>query len=98
MKAYMTMKCADMVEGRGPMLPDKFFLNKEDAAQYIDNKGDGWGKYPKYSENPGMRRIEEIEIYTSNVEAYEAEKAFIKEKALAKLTAEELEVLGLSAK
>ena len=98
MPAYMIMKCSDMMEGRGPMMFDKMFLYREDAVKYIDSRGDGWGRFPKFSEHPGVWEMKKVEIYTAAVDTYEADRAALKERAISKLTDEEREVLGLFKK
>ena len=42
------MKNADMIEGRGPMLIDCVFQNKENAINYINTKLGCMGRSPSY--------------------------------------------------
>lgn len=92
MKIYLTKVNADLTEGRGPMVNDLAFVSREYAADYIDNMPGIMGRRAKWSkEKYGDWIIDEIEVrekpYDKNYE--------LKLKALAKLTKEERNILGL---
>ena len=96
MKVYLTQKNADMTEGKGPMVNDLCFLNLKDAKDYIDKQSGIMGRRDKWSEKKfGDWIVLEINVFRNldEIEVFKHEK--IKEKALAKLTQEEKEVLGL---
>lgn len=50
MKIYLVYKNADMTEGRGPMILDSVWLNKENADNYIDQQQGVMGRECKWSE------------------------------------------------
>jgi hypothetical protein len=96
MKIYMTQRNMDMTEGRGPMMNDKAFLHREHAAAYIDTKAGVMGRKAKWSEEKyGDWRIEEMEVLEYDVMEAARIKEETKQTALAKLTDEEKEALGL---
>jgi hypothetical protein len=96
MKIYMTKRNSDPIEGKGPMVNDKAFLYKEHAEAYIDTQPGIMGRKAKWSqEKYGDWTIVEIEIVEHDVVEHDRIKKEMKEKALAKLTDEEREVLGL---
>lgn len=45
---YQTYRNSDMTEGRGPMIPDRAFLKREDAEKYIDDKPGIMGRKCSY--------------------------------------------------
>lgn len=48
MKAYIALRNADMIEGKGLMVPDTYFLHKEHADDYVDSKPGVMGKRAKW--------------------------------------------------
>ena len=66
MKIYQVWFNADFTEGRGPMLPGPSFLNREDAAAFIDSKPGIMGIRRKWSEEEyGDWEIREVEVHES---------------------------------
>lgn len=94
---YATLYNADTCEGRGPMVIDKVFSNRRDAAAYIDNKPGVMGRRGKWSEEKyGDWKIEEYPVFDCLAEARQSDEKIKKEKALAKLTEEDKRALGLA--
>jgi hypothetical protein len=95
---YLVMKNADMTEGRGPNMPTGIgFLDKSEGKKYIDAQfgvmgrpapAGGWGRYGDWELVP-------ITIMDTADQAFVNARAKIKADALAKLTWEEKEALGL---
>lgn len=96
MKAYMTMRNSDEVEGRGSMVNDACFMFKKDAEDYINNMPGVMGRRRIWSVEPyGDWLIKEIEIYES-LEVFRVARAnSLRDAALAKLTVEERKILNL---
>jgi hypothetical protein len=97
MKAYMTMRNSDEVEGRGPMVNDACFMFKKDAEDYINNMPGVMGRRAIWSsiEPYGDWLIKEVEIYES-LEVFRVARAdTLRNNALAKLTVEERKILNL---
>lgn len=97
---YQTYRNADTTEGRGPMLPDKAFLQRKDAQEYVLQQDGVMGRHPHQFgsnswEGMGDWRVEEIQVYESLTEAQVTEKRSLRASALAKLTRSEQEALGL---
>lgn len=89
---YQTRRNADMTEGRGPMVNDRAFVHREDAANYIDSRSGCMGRRAKWSEEKyGDWDIQTVHVLTGPFDP----EAEAKAKALAKLTAEERKILGL---
>lgn len=60
---YMTMRNADMTEGRGPMVQDLCFSGRELAAEYIDQQPGVMGRRGKWSEDKfGDWKIQTLEV------------------------------------
>lgn len=96
MKIYQTYKQSDETEGRGPRIPDFAFLYEEHAVRYIDSQPGIMGRRAKWSnEKYGDWSVEEIEVLDFDVIEAGQATARLKMKALAKLTIEEKEALGL---
>lgn len=97
MKAYMIRKKnADMNEGRGPMIIDLFFLNREHAIEYMDAQPGVFGRKFKWSKNVHDDwDMIEIEILEYSVFEAKARKEALRKQALEKLTPEEREALGI---
>jgi len=63
MKVYLVYKNSDMTEGRGPMIFDSVFLDKEKAENYIDGKLGVMGCKAIWSkEKYGDWEVREVEI------------------------------------
>jgi len=63
MKAYVVSRNADMVEGRGPMIPVRYYLNKERAIEWMDQQPGCMGRRGEWSKLCyGDWEIREIEI------------------------------------
>ena len=95
MRIWQSYRNADDIEGRGPMVPDLAFLHKEHAERYIDEQPGVMGRRFKWSQSPyGDWTIKPIEVidYDVTEEGIKKTKARM---ALAKLTDEEKEILGL---
>lgn len=89
---YMTMRNADMTEGRGPMVQDLCFSSRELAAEYIDQQPGVMGRIGKWSEDKfGDWKIQALEVLDQIPDPNQK----IREKALSKLTFEEKRALGL---
>lgn len=96
MKVYQTRRNADMNEGRGPMVPSLTFLHRKHAEKYIDDKPGVQGYKKKWSqEQSGDWDIKEIDVIEYDVVEAEGRLLSVKAAALAKLTSEEIEALGL---
>jgi hypothetical protein len=96
MKVYMAKRNADMTEGRGPMVNDLCFLNKEHANEYIDSRSGVMGRKATWSlEKYGDWEVEEIEVLNYSVVDREKQKQARINEALAKLSNEDREVLGI---
>jgi hypothetical protein len=95
MKVYLTRRNSDMTEGRGPMVNDKCFINRELAAEHIDNKPGVMGRAGKWSEQEhGDWQVQEIDVLKFSVRVSEQEKENLVSAGLAKLTQEEKEAMG----
>ena len=93
---YMTRSNADMTEGRGPMTNEIAFLNREDAANYIDNQPGVMGRRLKWSEEKyGDWEIVEISVQEGPYDAQQVLKEKAMKKLKSSLTAEEIKALGL---
>lgn len=89
MEIWQTYRNADDIEGRGPMVRDLAFLYQNHAENYIARQpgimgflGCGW-------------KVEPVTVMEYDVAAAGKAKADIRAKALLKLTAEEIEALGI---
>ena len=49
MKVFLTFRNSDTIEGRGPMVPDLCFVNREHAEAYIDEQPGVQGRKQKWS-------------------------------------------------
>ncbi len=96
MKIWQTYRKVDVIEGRGPMIPDLAFRHKEHAERYIDEQPGVMGRRSKWSQQKyGDWRMEAIELLEYDVIEEGLKKVKTKLNALAKLTDEEKEALGL---
>lgn len=96
MKVYATYRNRDTVEGRGGMVIDKVFLHRKHAEDYIDEQPGIMGRKAKWSqEKYGDWTVETLEVLEYDVVEAKKRKENLREEALAKLSAEEKEVLGL---
>jgi hypothetical protein len=97
MKIWQTYRNSDETEGRGPMIPDLTFLHEHDAARYIDNQPGVMGRRAKWSnEKYGDWTMKEVVVIDYDVIEAGEKQVKLKLAALAKLTAEEKELLGLT--
>lgn len=98
MKAYVARRNADTTEGRGPMIPDAYFLNKKDAEAHIDPQEGVMGrKAPSgrwSQERYGDWDIVEVEVHASLSEFQENRERQLREEALASLTPRQRRALG----
>ena len=63
MKIYVAMRNSNMTDGYGTMIPDSYFLKKEKAEEYIDNKCGIMGRRAKWSKvKYGDWSVEEINV------------------------------------
>jgi hypothetical protein len=46
LKVWGTYKNSDMIEGKGPMVLDKIFMNEDDAHAYINGQEGVFGRKP----------------------------------------------------
>jgi hypothetical protein len=93
---YMTQSNSDMTEGRGPMRNEIAFLNREDAAKYIDNQPGVMGRRMQWSkEKFGDWEIVEINVQEGPFDAQQALKEKAMKKLKSSLTVEEIKALGL---
>jgi hypothetical protein len=96
MKIYQTYRQSDEIEGRGPSIPDLAFLHRKHDARYIDDQPGVMGRRRKWSkEDFGDWYIKEIEVLDFDVIDAGQETVRLKMKALAKLTDEDKQILGL---
>jgi hypothetical protein len=96
---FVTRYNADMTEGRGPMVNDMAFSRREDAAQYIDGKHGVMGRRPitPWSQQPhGDWDIVEITVAETVEEVQRIMTNERRARALAKLTKDDREALGLT--
>ena len=74
-----------------------YFVNSSDAMAVAKGKGPMGSTAPVRQTNIDIKVFESItEFLTEQVESLRAQRADIRKRALAKLTAEELEALGLN--
>jgi hypothetical protein len=93
---WQTYRNADMIEGRGPFVPDRAFVHKKHAAAYIDAQEVVMGHRAKWSEEKfGDWYMRPVEVLEYEYEKSERRKEELKEQALSKLTQQEIEILGL---
>lgn len=96
MIVYQTYRNSDDIEGRGPMVADLTFLHREHAERYIDEQPGIMGRLGKWSkEKYGDWIIKSIEVIDFDIVEQGIKNTELKMKALAKLTDEEKELLGL---
>lgn len=90
---YQTRRQSDMTEGRGHMINDLAFANYQDAADYINSNSGVMGRRMKWTEEKydGDWDIQTVNVLTGAFDP----NAVAKAKALAKLTPEERQLLGL---
>ena len=87
---YVVMANYDTVEGRGPMIMDCIFENIADAEQYTKTAPGIMGRI-----NMGDFDIKIMPLLSSLEEKKEFDKSSVKQRALAKLTNYEKQILGL---
>src|SRR5574343_1138633 len=93
---YLTKRNADMTEGRGPMVNDLCFANRNEAEAYIDEQDGVMGRRERWSQRAfGDWTIDEVEVLDSYRDALAVKKESLKARALLKLTKEEKAALGL---
>ena len=93
---YSAYYNSDGVEGRGPMVLDISFTTRAAAAEYIDAKPGVMGRKQKWSEEQhGDWMIKETLLLESVSEVGEVSAAQARQRALAKLTMKDREILGL---
>lgn len=93
---YAVYRNADTTEGRGPMVLDSLFSNRNHANTYIDNEPGVMGRREKWSEKKyGDWKVEELVVYDSITEKNLNDKEILRRKALSKLSKEEIEALGV---
>lgn len=96
MKIWQTYRNADEIEGRGPMVPDFAFLHKEHAERYIDEQPGVMGRRGQWSQQKyGDWEIRPVEVLDYDIIEVGFKKVKTRLIALAKLTDEEKEALGL---
>lgn len=101
MRAYVVKKNADMTEGRGPMIPVAYFLYEDVAWGFADQHTGVMGRRPNSGtwrmEKYGDWEVEEIDIQeiTNIPDLKQQQQEEKKRQALAKLTQEERDLLGL---
>ena len=89
---YCVYKNADMTEGRGPMLLDSIWASRALAEDYMDCHFGVMGRQERWSKSTsGDWEVREFRVRS---EKYDPIK-IIREGALAKLSVEEKEALGL---
>lgn len=101
-KIYVVLRNADFTEGRGPMLFHAAFTSGEEAIKYVANQFGIFGsaqhvernKYNHYAYANGYQ-IDEVVLHDNAEAIEENERRIAKDKALAKLTKEEQQLLGL---
>lgn len=97
---FLTMRNADTTEGRGPMVHDKAFLQRDHAVEYIDRQPGVMGRQAKWSqEKYGDWRIEPLVVYMgrfTEAAAQEELRRAAYEKAKSLLSSAELTALGLA--
>jgi hypothetical protein len=89
---YCVYRNADMTEGRGPMLLDSIWASKELAEDYMDCQQGVMGRQERWSKSKSHDwEVREFSVHS--------EKHYpiriVRERALAKLSVEEKEALGL---
>jgi hypothetical protein len=93
---WQTYRNADMIEGRGPSIPDLAFLHRQHAANYIDAQDGVMGRRVKWSKDTfGDWYMTRVEVLEYDYMESEQRKEELKEQALNKLSQEEKEILGL---
>lgn len=92
MNVYVVLRNSDLEEGRGPFVLDAVFANDTLAVQYAEEKFD---YYHHGAIAQGWARIATMPVFESTSEWRRLEREKIRAQALAKLTPEEREILGL---
>ncbi len=93
---WQTYRNADMIEGRGPSIPDLAFVNRQHAADYIDAQEGVMGCRAKWSKQTyGDWYMKRVEVLEYDYMESERRKEEIKDQALSKLSQEEKVILGL---
>jgi len=94
MKIFVAFKNSDMTEGRGPMIIDEMFMEREDAVNYIDSKPGVMGRRAKWSEEKyGDWMIKELYVNKDLQDLEDKTERDLVERAKEKLTREELGAL-----
>lgn len=102
MEIYVVFKNADFTEGRGPMQFHLAFTDGEEAIRYVEKQQGIYGspqrvergKYGHFAYGNGYE-IDKVVVHRSVAEVIRNQKEEARKKALAKLTEEEIELLGL---
>lgn len=93
---WQTYRNADMIEGRGPSIPDLAFVHRQHAADYIDAQEGVMGRKAKWSKDTfGDWHMKKVEVLEYDYMESKQRKEELKEQALNKLTQEEKVILGL---
>lgn len=101
MEVFSTYRNSDPTEGRGPMVLDFTFSDREDAVSYIESSKDPYGRTRSWNgDRYGDWEIKPVRVLESLAEVPEAdayaERQRIRKIALAKLSDEEKLVLGIT--
>lgn len=97
--AFATYKNQDMIEGRGPMVLDKVFVQEEDANDYILQQSGVMGRKPEPGHGwtrMGDWEVKPLYILESLEDGPELEHQMAIKSGMAKLNAAERRALGLS--
>lgn len=94
---WIVKRQSDTTEGRGPMMFDSVWADdREQVAQYIDDKPGVMGRTQKWSEEQhGDWTMERFPLFRDSVEIHEARQQELRQMALAKLSQEEMDALGI---
>lgn len=101
MTVYSTYRNSDPTEGRGEAILDLTFASEEDATAYVESHPDPYHRPRQWTDGRygdwEIRPVEVVESLADIPAANEyAKRRHIRQQALAKLSAEEREVLGIT--
>jgi hypothetical protein len=85
---FAVQQNADLTEGRGPMVNRALFIDEADAHEFSETLDGAMGS------RSGIKVVP-LQVYHRLSECPEFSRKHLRKKALAKLTPEEIEVLGI---
>lgn len=89
MQVWATYKNADMIEGKGPMVMDKVFLEEKDAHEYVDGQEGVFGRRAEHgwqNSDMGDWTVKPLFIMEHLQDGEDYERRMLLERAYSKLT------------